>query len=246
MRAKTSLYRKNAPSYPNHLQNIDNNKRSPIAEDFKKCQLLIFVFFVPHHVSPHLNSANDIGKKLQKISVARRKEHKRKQTTGSLNDCFPGRAASPFFTSAIHRFHVAYCVFYIFFIYQPPLPSPMMSLGQIDIRWIRIYGIQFLTVLFICDFAWVNMQVVVFNFEMNVYCRVSVFISMVYFGVHCRCRYIWIYICTGKMSGFGIDCLFPLSRYLINKTICLTCDLSHAFVFIGRQRNANNNNSFSL
>lgn len=104
-------------------------------------------FLCRDHVSPHLNSANDIGKKIQKeYPRLGEKEHRRKQTTVSLNDCFPGRAASPFFTSAIHRFHVAYCVFYIFFYLSAP-PHPA-AFAQIDIR-MRIYGVQFLTVLFI-------------------------------------------------------------------------------------------------
>lgn len=52
--------------------------------------------------------------------MPREKEHRRKQTTASLNDCFPGRAAGPFFTSAIQGFHVAHSVFYIYFLFIGP------------------------------------------------------------------------------------------------------------------------------
>lgn len=140
-------------------------------------------------------------KNCKKYPTLGEKEQRRKQTTASLNDCFPGRAASPFFTSAIHRFHVAFCVFYIhiFFIYRM-LRSPR---SQIDIP-MRIYGAPIPHCFIHLVISAANTQVDVFNLEMNVYCRVSVS----HFQWCIRCRLVSMFaLCSFNTMGSLIDWL---------------------------------------
>lgn len=116
-------------------------------------------------------------KNCKKFPTLGEKEQRHKQTTASLNDCFPGRAASPFFTSAIHRFHVSSVgtVYFIYFLFIGRLPPPSAKLIFVECEFTASNSSLFYS---FSDFMMVNSQVDVFNFEMNVYCRVSVLFSM--------------------------------------------------------------------
>lgn len=138
----------------------------------------MFDFFVRDHVSPHLNSANDIGeKKLQKISDARRKRAgaNRQQPVwmiASLEERQVHFSQVPF---TAFMFRTVYFIYFLF-IGPPPrallLPNWYSNTNLRDSNFSLFYSFS--------DFVMVNTQVGVFNLEMNVYCRVSVSFSMMY------------------------------------------------------------------
>lgn len=121
-------------------------------------------FLCPHHVSPHLNSADDIAKK-----IAKKKKYRTKKSRGANRQQAVWMIAS-LEERQVHFSQVPFTaftlrtVFYIFFIYRVarrPLPnwySPNANLR----RPIPHCFIHF------SDFVMVNTQVDVFNFEMNV------------------------------------------------------------------------------
>lgn len=121
-------------------------------------------FLCPHHVSPHLNSADDNVEKITK------KKYRSKKSRGA-NRQQPVWMIASLEERQVHFSQVPFTaftlrtVFYIsIFIYRVAV-----ALCQIDIHQMRIYAVRFLTVLFIFSyFVIVNTKVDVFNLEMNV------------------------------------------------------------------------------
>lgn len=112
------------------------------------------------------------------------KEQRRKQTTASLNDCFPGKRQVHF----SHKCHsplsrCVYCVcLYIFYLSSLPRRTlPNWYSPNANLRRSILCFIHF------SDFVTVNTQVDVFNFEMNVYWRVSERFSLMRSSVSVYC-----------------------------------------------------------
>lgn len=114
-------------------------------------------------------------KKLQKISDVRRKRAEAQTDNSQFEWLLPWKSGKSIF----HKCHsplscfVGTVYFIYFFIYLPPPPSAKLIFVECEISASNsslFYSFS--------DFVMVNSQVDVFNFEMNVYCRVSVLFSM--------------------------------------------------------------------
>lgn len=116
-------------------------------------------------MSPHLNSANDIAEKIAKNIRWKRAEA---QTDNRQFEwLLPWKSGESIF----HKCHsplscCVLCILYIFYLSSHPLP-PCTELIFVECEFTASNSSLFYS---FSDFAMVNTQVDVFNFEMNVYC----------------------------------------------------------------------------
>lgn len=114
-------------------------------------------------------------KKLQKISDARRKRAEAQTDNSQFEWLLPWKSGKSIF----HKCHSPLScfvgtVYFIYFLFIGRLPPPSAKLIFVECEFTASNSSLFYS---FSDFVMVNSQVDVFNFEMNVYCRVSVLFS---------------------------------------------------------------------
>lgn len=120
-------------------------------------------FLCPNHVSPHLNSADDIAEKIAKkiYQTKKSKGTNRQQPVwmiASLEERQVHFSQVPF-----SAFTFAYCILYIFYLSSCRRPLPNWYSPNANLRRPNPHCF-----IHFSDSVMVNIQVDVFNFEMNV------------------------------------------------------------------------------